>query len=401
MSVNNGIIKAPVSIDDVKSVLGESNNDLATLCKSAKLNMFSRYKPVSYPKLFDVTDAERKSIGHGISPTTKTSTSFSGDLIKSAAQLNWNYTKPSGGASSPYRLGDFNGYYQEAEPILQCVYGGGFSHSVANSNTFKIHFDIDPGDSAYNLQAYDLTAGSINLKEYRFVAYIEYTDGTRKGIYESSYSLDSSGNIQGDVINVDVSGWSSASYYVYVCLVKISGSTYTYIPLPKAGDYNPWRMTLTLDASAGLEIVSYGTETTFAPSYNGVYRNYNSVMDEGTPQYAMSNYDGRLMVHVKVRNKSSSSRTYNRSDFKMIYPKGAAPDAMFTSKPSGTAGSLKQVTFAANETKDLWFEFSSLLSSITTTDKNNTVEVELQVNGDQLFNGSLYYHRGAEGWTSI
>lgn len=281
------------------------------------------------------------------------------------------------------------------------MYGGGFSHSVANSNTFKIHFDIDPGDSTYNLQAYDLTAGSINLKEYRFVAYIEYTDGTRKGIYESSYILDSSGNIQGDVINVDVSGWSSASYYVYVCLVKISGSTYTYIPLPKAGDYNPWRMVLSLDASAGLDIVSYGTETTFAPSYSGVYRSYNSVMDEGTPQYAMSNYDGRLMVHVKVKNKSSSSRTYNRSDFKMIYPKGAIAEAMFTSKPSGTAGNLKQVTFAANETKDLWFEFSSLLSSITTTDKNNTVEIELQVNGAQLFNGSLYYHRGAEGWTNI
>lgn len=114
MSVNNGKITHPISIDDVKSVLGESSNDIATLCKSANINMFSRYKPVSYPKLFDVTDAERKSIGHGISPTTKTSTSLSGEFIKQAAQLNWNYTKPSGGSSSPYRLGDFNGYYQDA-----------------------------------------------------------------------------------------------------------------------------------------------------------------------------------------------------------------------------------------------------------------------------------------------
>ena len=222
MSVNNGKITPPISIDDVKQVLGEPSNDLATLCRSAKLNMFSRFKPVPYPKLFDVTDAERKSIGHGIIPTSKTSTSLSGDLIKQTAQLNWTYTKPSGGSSSPYRLGDFKDYYHDAKPTLQCVYGGGFSHSVANSNTFKIHFDIDPDESTYNLQAYDLTEGSINLKEYRFVAYIEYTNGTKKGIYESSYILDSSGNIQGDVINVDVRGWSSANYYVYVCLVKIS-----------------------------------------------------------------------------------------------------------------------------------------------------------------------------------
>ena len=30
MSLKDGIISAPVSIDDVKSVLGESSNDLAT-----------------------------------------------------------------------------------------------------------------------------------------------------------------------------------------------------------------------------------------------------------------------------------------------------------------------------------------------------------------------------------
>lgn len=400
MSVNNGEIIAPVSIDDVKSVLGESSNDLATLCKSANINMFSRYKPVSYPKLFDVTDAERKSIGHGISPASKASTSLSGALIKEVAQLNWSYTKPSGGSSSPYRLGDFKGYYHDAVPVVQCVYDGGFSHAISNSNTFKIHFDIDPGESTYNLQGYDLTAGNINLKEYRFTAYIEYTNGQSKGIYQSNYILDSSGNIQGDVINVNVSGWSSAVYYVYICMVKVSDGAYTYIPLPKAGDYNPWKMLLSIDASAGLIIVSNNSQTSFAPSYNGVYHTYDSVMDEGTSQYAMSNYDGQLLVHIKVKNKSSSSKTYNRSDFKMIYPKGAVPDAMFTSKPSG-AGGIKQVTFAGNETKDLWFEFSSLLSSITSTDKYNTVEIELQVSGIQLFNGSLYYHRGVPGWTKI
>ena len=32
MSVNNGKITPPISIDDVKSVLGESSNDVATLC---------------------------------------------------------------------------------------------------------------------------------------------------------------------------------------------------------------------------------------------------------------------------------------------------------------------------------------------------------------------------------
>ena len=47
MSYNSetGIISAPVSIDDVKQALGESSNDLATLCKSVNLNPYSKYKP--------------------------------------------------------------------------------------------------------------------------------------------------------------------------------------------------------------------------------------------------------------------------------------------------------------------------------------------------------------------
>ena len=47
MSVSNGKIIAPVSIEDVKTILGESSNDLATLCKSENINIWSKYKPIS------------------------------------------------------------------------------------------------------------------------------------------------------------------------------------------------------------------------------------------------------------------------------------------------------------------------------------------------------------------
>ena len=44
---NSGIISAPVSIDDVKQALGESSNDLATLCKSENINIWSKYKTIN------------------------------------------------------------------------------------------------------------------------------------------------------------------------------------------------------------------------------------------------------------------------------------------------------------------------------------------------------------------
>ena len=47
MSNSGGKITAPVSIDDVRTVLGVSSYDLGTLCKNSngKINKWSKYKP--------------------------------------------------------------------------------------------------------------------------------------------------------------------------------------------------------------------------------------------------------------------------------------------------------------------------------------------------------------------
>ena len=52
MSIVNGIIQAPVTIADVKTTLGETSNDLAALCRSDKINMWAKYKPVELNKPF-------------------------------------------------------------------------------------------------------------------------------------------------------------------------------------------------------------------------------------------------------------------------------------------------------------------------------------------------------------
>lgn len=155
MSYNSetGIISAPVSIDDVKRALGESSNDLATLCKSENINIWSKYKPInckgefkeypiredsdekatsSYSKFtcvvrcgmnipMDTYKNLRNNYGgegfaieacknlykdnvYGINGyiSDKTSTSVSGKHF------------PKGGANSPYRLSDFRNYSSEA-----------------------------------------------------------------------------------------------------------------------------------------------------------------------------------------------------------------------------------------------------------------------------------------------
>nr|DAG89401.1 MAG TPA: hypothetical protein [Crassvirales sp.] len=126
MSLNNGKITAPVSIDDVKRVLGESSNDLATLCKSENINIWSKRKPVSLNALFPNINGDwykgninndyyngkecygiRKNGINLAEFTTNSNILYNNHF---AENPHIYYVSPSGGSESPYRLGDFNGY---------------------------------------------------------------------------------------------------------------------------------------------------------------------------------------------------------------------------------------------------------------------------------------------------
>lgn len=133
--VNNGKITPPISIDDVKSVLGESSNDVATLCKSTKINMWARYKPINHKCLFKPTEAQRKEVNYGISniPYYRLLGMMTQDVIngsmKNATNIStldirvepWHYQQPMGGYASPYRLGDFDGYSANAAAPIGAI----------------------------------------------------------------------------------------------------------------------------------------------------------------------------------------------------------------------------------------------------------------------------------------
>lgn len=118
MALANNKITAPVSVDDVKSLLGESSNDLATLCKSAKINMWAKYKPTCYPSLFPDNWYKARDGNYGISvPSYNTLESLYNAYFIDGDENHdngYSYERPSGGSAEPYRLGDFRGYNSRA-----------------------------------------------------------------------------------------------------------------------------------------------------------------------------------------------------------------------------------------------------------------------------------------------
>lgn len=150
---NNGIISAPVSIDDVKQALGESSNDLATLCKSENINIWSKYKPINckgdfkeYPIREDFEETVISSYSYytcvvrcGMNIPMDTyknlRNNYGGEGFAINACNNFYYDNvygedgiihntgtsisgkhfPKGGANSPYRLSDFRNYNAKAK----------------------------------------------------------------------------------------------------------------------------------------------------------------------------------------------------------------------------------------------------------------------------------------------
>lgn len=155
MSYNSetGIISAPVSIDDVKQALGESSNDLATLCKSENINIWSKYKPISckgdfkeYPIREDFEETVISSYNKytcavrcGMNIPIDTYRNLRNKYGEEGFAINGCYKFyvdnvygknggisgtttmasgkhfPKGGANSPYRLSDFRNYNSKAK----------------------------------------------------------------------------------------------------------------------------------------------------------------------------------------------------------------------------------------------------------------------------------------------
>lgn len=182
MSYNSetGIISAPVSIDDVKQALGESSNDLATLCKSENINIWSKYKPISckgefkeYPIREDSDEIVTSSYSkytcvvrcgmnipmdtyknlrnnyggegfaieacknlyidnvYGVRGIDKDASANSHTVYASGKHF------PKGGTNSPYRLGDFRNYNSKAISNM-------FQSSIPQLFNVEIYYSSTP-----------------------------------------------------------------------------------------------------------------------------------------------------------------------------------------------------------------------------------------------------------------
>lgn len=222
MSVSNGIITAPVSIKDVQEVLGETSNDLATLCKSSNINMWAKYKPVSNNSYF--VDIKANWRGKYENANIEYSTVSSINLIKnlySSTGDSFSYTK----VGSPYRLADFNGYNHN---VSAPVSGFAMSKNPTNNSVSGACMYGLSSTSEDNITMSDLL--DIGDTEYYFGIALYNTKGL---VYCRTAS-------SGGGYTVEFKNIASGTYtaYPFMSSVKYDSSDIneamigTYVPLP-------------------------------------------------------------------------------------------------------------------------------------------------------------------------
>ena len=219
MSVINGNITAPVSIDDVKSVLGYDSNDLASLCTYEGINMWAKYKPVDSDNAFLDINTGWKGKRNDCNINYPKTTNID-DIKDYYSQADNGFTHRT--ASAPYRLGDFRGYNHNAR-----------SEYLGISTTSPSAEDAVSISAAYNLQSVDsdwismkdlLNDGSIT---YHFGVLLYNNNGNRLQYMRTS-----------DTNVVKFTKVSAGTYTVYPFMSSVDYTSSDF-PLFQAGSYIP------------------------------------------------------------------------------------------------------------------------------------------------------------------
>ena len=214
-----------ISPDDVSAVLGVNSYDWGTLCSNGhkRINKFARCKPVDLNTLY-ATAADMKSANFGLQVPVISGTfeSCIDKIVNNDASTLWVYIPPKGGANSPYRITDFENYYDNAQPPFPVpVKKGEIPFNIDDSSiTIGFDFPLDEADVAatgiesYNVQLHELTAQVYELGKFRLALAVRNDMSASAG----TMRFESANTLENDGMSVEVtkSGFFTAGF-TYTC----------------------------------------------------------------------------------------------------------------------------------------------------------------------------------------
>jgi hypothetical protein len=281
MSHSNGVISAPVTISDAMYTLGSTASNLSALCKSDKVNMWSRIKPIEYPSVAPDRSSRlwwQGASGHcGLNYDAAVSTS-----VRTVNQL-FTDDKLNGWAredvpSSYYRLLDFNGYSADALPPLRdfavttlVSKTGNLSVQCVENVKFDTTDATSPGSVSFDDINVFVDGTLYSLSNLYFGIVVYDTDGN----FRIRRTASSPGIFVFDVPMAGASLYLNTDYVAYPILSSVAYSSDTeadkagvYIALPGLAAKS-FRV-VTAAVSAGLNVSVFAVYEYFGETRSGI-----------------------------------------------------------------------------------------------------------------------------------
>ena len=420
MAYDNGIVTKPVNTSDVCSAIVEDKHRIGYLCVSGNINIYSKHKPMRFATLSELTTANKKSAKFGYRiPTRVQGTTIMNYFIASSAPSAWTpsssdapyvlmkngwwYERPQGGETSPYRLGDFNGYNHNTNNreyfcrVMQ-------AETLANDGVYYgfdvdvIEFTIDPnegelfgsGEYVLCVAAVKIVSGSANINTVKFKTGPYYLNGTKQD-WKVHFTDD------------DVStmfGTTGTTWDLCFMAVPINSETVTDPDSPNVGHIKPYQ---NFDNSeTGVK------ETTYYPRFTNYciplpldkirvtytvppvvitnpYEGLNFTVVGGNIVVRAS--DNRVTVtltNLTIQNTTSSSKTVTTTNIGVIISAyGDSTSVLTQSDVKPLAVSSASNSIGANSSANLW-----------STTTSRTIAIDTQTflpapGGDSSFNGYM------------
>ena len=318
----NGKITAPVSIDDVKRALGESSDDLATLCNNDGIVPWSRCKPIAYSQPFTDIPPVREDRTINVTsyygapcivrcgilvPEIKYDVNNFNAIFDIAERLDsdntWgNRFAPSatyngyhlhGGTSEPYRLGDFRNYCNNASKTFAINTPNKTIHKIYNTErtmSVVLYEDMSTDDHDYSVLLENMFQ---NLYEY-WSLYLCVRYGTDKNC-----SL------------IKVSDVNKNEYYVYAKGDVVFTNDDVYIVLCLIPDKYEAGLSIVILDSPGRILWEY------KPRVINIYKIKSGNQDWEIMDDVINIENNEIMLLVEI-SKTSSSKTFANGQFKCI-----------------------------------------------------------------------------------
>lgn len=306
----SGTIVKPVSITDIRTTLGVTSTKLSELCKSDKINVYAKFRPLG-----------------GGTPTTKpvdpsNAIDIQEDLYTSSTLPPQGPNPGNSWSVAPikpyYRQGDFDGYYHTTRaPIYRDKqdYYINSAESWVDQNKVYIDYTNYAGNNLSELAI--TTAQGVVIKPYDMYAYM--TIYTKSGTTYLPYSTATNHILSKQKIGsngnyIEVPNLPDGQYYFTLGLDSLQVGSYRYIAgFPK---------TATMDKIASLKVEFSVSMSSVIVGYRGDWQIQTSYLTEGTNDSvsidkALVVSSGNLGINfkVEVKNLTAASLTLSLDKF--------------------------------------------------------------------------------------